>query len=87
MGRRWRVPEAKPGELLARFGRQSRWDSPEIVYAWGAGGASKPDSRILSTALEEAPVYDGRSLCDELERRGYDLTTLRFSIRVKEPRP
>lgn len=81
--RRWRTPEAKPGQLLARYGRADRYSRPSIVYAWGAGGAAKPDSRILCAALEEIAVCDGRSLADELERRGYDLTTLRFSIQRK----
>lgn len=74
------VPKAKPGQLLARYGRASRGQDLEICYAWGGRGADSPDARILSNALEEVPVFGGRSLSEELTRRGYDITTLRFSI-------
>lgn len=82
--KRYRVPSAKPGQLIARFGKVDSYNDPSIVYAWGSEGASKPDSRLLSEALERAPVYDGRSLVEELEARGYDLTTLKFSIQMKQ---
>jgi hypothetical protein len=84
--KRYRVPQAKPGQLLALFGRAYRQDTPDLVYSWGGSGASKPDSRILMRAIEEVPVFDGRSLREELTARGYDITTLRFSIqRHAEP--
>jgi hypothetical protein len=79
MRKRWRVVRAKHGELRASYGRGEYGSDIDIQYAWG-GGASKPDARILCNALEEYPVYDGRSLVKELEARGYDIATLRFSI-------
>jgi hypothetical protein len=74
------TPVARSSQLLARWGRAERGDAPSIVYAWGAAGACKADSRILMAALEEAPVYEGLSLVSELKARGYDLTTIKFSI-------
>lgn len=74
---------ANPGELKAAFGRDES-GGLDIQYAWGGHGAQKPDARVLCNAIEEAKVFDGRSLSQELERRGYDLTTLRFSIRMKD---
>lgn len=84
MSRRFREPVAKPGELIAAYGRVD--GELQIGYAWGGAGASKPDSRILMRALEDLPVYEGKTLAEELKARGYDLTTLRFSIRL-EPTP
>lgn len=80
----YRTPHAKPGELKSGWGKAGG-SQPAINYAWGGGGADGPDARIVCNALEEAPVYGGRSLVEELEQRGYDLTTLKFSIRLKKP--
>lgn len=81
--KRWRTPTAKPGELKAAYGRVD--GELDLGYAWGGSGAEKSDSRILMRALEENNVYDGKSLRQELEERGYDITTLRFSIQKKAP--
>lgn len=84
--RRWRELQAKPGQLRAGYGKV-RGDSPDLLYAWGAGGASKSDGRLVCAALEEVPVFEGRALREELEVRGYDITTLRFSIQLKALSP
>lgn len=84
--KRWRTPIAKPGELIARYGK-ARGDAPDLLYSWGGSGATKSDSRIIMSALEEADVFRGRSLREELESRGYDIETLRFSVMLKEPPP
>lgn len=83
--KRTRVPKPKPGVLEAMWGKPSRGDDASIVYVHGGGGSSKPDGRILCNAIEGLHVCDGKSLAQELEARGYDLTTLRFSIRMKRP--
>lgn len=79
--RRYRVVSAKRGELKAAFGRDD-CGNISIQYAWGGGGAQKPDARILCNALEENKVFGGQTLAQELEARGYDLTTLRFTIQL-----
>lgn len=79
--KRWRTPTAKPGELKAQYGRVD--GSLDIAYCWGGGGAQSPDGRILSNALEGAHIHGGKTLCEELIARGYDITTLRFSIQQK----
>lgn len=76
--------KAKPGELIARWGRTDRFAEPSIVYAWGGDGAEKPDCRILSNSIEGEIGNYADGLAMELERRGYDLTTLRFSIKQKQ---
>jgi hypothetical protein len=96
MAKRWRTPKAKPGELVARWGTVE--GSTDICYAWG-DGINKSDSHLLHSVLStprtrlnwdaEFPAsrfnatVDEPSLLAELEARGYDLTTLRFSVRKK----
>ena len=72
--------KAKPGELKAGWNARER----DIGFAWGGDGATKPDSRLLYGALAYKDVFEGKTLVQELEARGYDLTTLRFSIRRKQ---
>ncbi|KAB1068754.1 hypothetical protein [Methylobacterium planeticum] len=73
------IPKPKPGKLYAQYGRPDQHSRPSVVYVYDSRNM-KCDSRVLMTALEEAPVFQGRTLCQELELRGYDITTLRFSI-------
>lgn len=82
--KRFRMVEAKPGELKAAFGRDDvPGNRPDLQYAWGGSGAQKPDARVLSNAFEEVIVFDGKNLRQVLEERGYDITTLKFSIQQK----
>lgn len=79
---------AKPGELKAAFGKGERWDAPAIQYAYGGQGASKPDGRVLAEAIEGMKVFGDKTLAAELAERGYDLSTLKFSIQqTKAPTP
>jgi hypothetical protein len=83
MAKRIMVPVAKPGQLLVKWGRPSRGESPDLMFAWGAEGAAKSDARVLSSAFEECDVFDGQNLRQVLQERGYDITTLKFSIEQK----
>jgi hypothetical protein len=49
------------------------------------GGAKADDAQLLSLALQTMEVYGGHSLLEELHHRGYDLSTFRFSISLREP--
>lgn len=82
---------AKPGELKARWSHSES----DLIFDWGGYGATKPDGALLcgtlcNKRLEEKFPEGGyhyvHSFAEELERRGYDLTTLKFSIRQK-PKP
>lgn len=92
MKNRFRVPTPKAGILEAKFGKAERGDDPSIVYVHGGAGSSRPDSRFLCTWFEGRDVQtgahrfgdEGKSFVQELEARGYDITTLKFSIRLKE---
>jgi hypothetical protein len=90
--RRYRSPTAKPGEIKIAYGKANRYDAPDLCAAWGGAGASKPDARTVMHALTEKRVarafpsmeYEERpSLVEELEARGYDIETLRFTIQLK----
>ena len=88
--RRKRNPmvRARSGEIVGAWGRAGdvgRGETADLQYAWGGAGAAKSDARILCQALEELPLLSGQTLRQELAERGYDLTTLRFTIRMKDP--
>lgn len=95
--KRYRRRNAKPGQLLAYFGKLPG-DNPDIVYAWGGDGATKRHGNLMhylfgtprvellhgdAAKKEGHPWRFGKSLLQELEAAGCDLTTLRFSIEMK----
>jgi len=82
MKKRFQLVRAKPGTLIAKFGRAEgeRGEQASVCYAWGGEGASKADARILSQALEANKVFEDCTLVEELKKRGYDITTMKFSI-------
>ena len=91
MTKRLRTPKAKPGQLVVAWGKVDRYSDPSLVYAF-PDRDGKCDSRVVCDALEGkryrpallAPGYTVmKSLAEELEARGYDLTTLRLTISKK----
>lgn len=87
--KRWRIPKQKPNTLEAKWAKPDKWSNPDLTYVWGAGCASA-DAHLLHNVLtgERYPhplngTKPDASLTAELEKRGYDLTTLRFSIQKK----
>lgn len=90
--RRYRTPTAKPGEVRIAYGKADRHSEPDICAAWGGQGADKSDARMVMHAMTEKrmgytfPTMETEqrpSLIEELEARGYDIATLRFSIMRK----
>lgn len=74
-----------------KWGKMPR-DAPEMCYSWGEG-ASKRDMILLhvNIASQKPDPFAERpfskmlpSLLDELEARGYDLTTFKLSVRKKQ---
>lgn len=85
--KRYRVRIAKPGRLEAYFGKSEDGDI-DIVYSHGGGGASRSDARLLChffEVLKYKLFEDDLSLLGHLKQRGYDVTTLRFSIEQSIP--
>lgn len=95
--KKFRAPRAKPGQLKMQWG-QLPGDNPDMCFCWG-DGCSKRDGNLLHYMLaskrqrvvygEEkdknggSPVVFDKSFLEELEARGYDLTTFKFSIQKK----
>ena len=80
--------KASDGQLRMFYGRLPGDSAPDVCFAWGAG-CSKRDGALLHAILgsERPPIFHGEpwqpSLIDLLRDRGYDLSTLEFSIRKK----
>jgi len=91
--RRYRTPTAKPGEIKIVYGKADRHSRPDLCVAWGEGTDMKCTGRLIMNAITEKPLrhkFPGggteytTSLVDELEARGFDITTLRITIQKKE---
>jgi hypothetical protein len=90
--KRLRKPKLEDGELRMYWGREPR-DVPEIMLAWQGDSGMKRDANLLHYILctkKPKVRIDGvdwsqmePSLIEELHSRGYDLTTLKFSIKKK----
>lgn len=78
-----RIPyiEARPRTLKVAWGRWDRYNGPSLVYAHGGYGASSADSRLFMHLLEGKSQI--KNLISILDKRGYDSTTLKFSISLK----
>ena len=76
--RRLPIPKYKPGILYAVWGRVERGDTPDICAV-----GQRNDCGMFLNKFGFEKGFGGMTLREELESRGYDLTTLRFSIRKK----
>lgn len=82
MSKRYRAPKVKPGEIKVKWGRiPGESTNPELCYYWGEG-VSKRDINLLHYTFNNLKSRDGglEPLLAELEARGYDTTTFKFSI-------
>jgi hypothetical protein len=82
-------PKLKDGELRLYWGRDSRGEPPEVMLAYQGDSKMKQDLNLLHNAIftkhvdpHVTPLFSKMrpSLIEELVERGYDLTTLTFSI-------
>jgi hypothetical protein len=67
------------GWLTAYWGRESRGAKKDLVF----GSPCRPDGHLLYGAFAFIEVGHGKTLVQELEARGYDITTLQFSVKRK----
>lgn len=65
-----------------RFDLAVYWSTRERALVYDGVKAS---GGMLAYAFESTPTLHAASLVKDLEERGYDLTTLVFSIRKKQP--
>jgi hypothetical protein len=86
--KRLRKPKLKEGELRAYWGRLPH-ESPDVVLAWQGAPSMRGDVHLLHQALcarhpdpFAKPLFSKMepSFVEELKARGYDITTLKFSI-------
>ncbi len=81
MKKRFKTPKAKDGELLVKGQYGGECD---LFYCWPKNDESMVwDCKLIMIALQRNVVFRGSTLIEELERRGYDITTLKFSIQKK----
>lgn len=79
--KRFRTPVAKENELLVKYGKE--YGDEDLFYCYPENECGmKRDSKMMMIAFERTVLFqeDGRTLRQELEARGYDITTLKFSI-------
>ena len=62
----------KPNRLLAKWSQKEK----ALLYFF----PQKSDGGMLASAFEQDKLLLGKTLVQELELRGYDITTLRFHI-------
>lgn len=77
---RGRMPSPKPGQLQVGWACEDRFVNPELHFCYGGGGATSRDNHMLINAFHLAKTASGKCLVEELVDRGYDLSTLKFSI-------
>lgn len=89
--KRFGQPRKQDGVLKCAYGNLR--GELDLIYSWGAG-VPKADSKLLHWAFagKRLSIMDGRTLdpsfIEELEKRGYDITTFKFSIKLKQqPNP
>lgn len=90
--KRLRRPKLKDGELRVYWGMPDRHDSPDVVLAWQGDSMMKRDAALLHYHLcsrhpdpHKHPIFSVMqpSLIEDLQARGYDITTIKFSIMKK----
>lgn len=80
MRKRFRTPAAKEGELLVKYGQQ--YGEHDLFYCYPANECGmRADSRLLVAAFESVAIHDGKTLRTLLEERGYDITTLKLTVK------
>ncbi len=79
--KRYKIPKAKDGELLVKYGHDG--GEEDLFYCYPENNHEmRCDSKILMWAFERPmSLLDDKTLRQELGLRGYDITTLKFSIK------
>lgn len=73
--------DAKPRTLKIAWGKLDVFSYPGLVYAHGGDGTSGRDVHMLMSIFEDSMREP--NLVSILKERGYDITTLKFSIALK----
>lgn len=85
-----RRPKLKQGQLRVYFGKDDDGEGHDVCFSWGAG-CSKRDSALLhyhfATDRLDWQQRLEPSLIKQLEARGYDISTISFTIQKKAQQP
>lgn len=76
--KRYRAPKAKPHELLVQYGKA--FGDLDLYFCHGGGAATSRDAKLFMMAFERDLGW-GKTLRQELVERGYDITTLKLTVR------
>ena len=92
--KRVRTPTPKENTLTVSWGRTDPFAAPSLVYTY-PNRSIKCDARVAMDALEGprdgytfedfGKLKEKPSFIQELEERGYDISTLKFTIQKKVP--
>lgn len=85
MTKRWRAVTPKEDQLKVAYGRDPDSKDVELQYCWGPNeGGGKRAVNMMIHHWNHLKGHDGKSFIEELEARGYDITTLKFTIEKKK---
>lgn len=94
--KRLRRPKLKDGELRIYWGRDPHDKTPDVMLAWQGDRSMKADTNLLHYVMCSKrpdpfarPLFSKMepSFIEELQSRGYDITTIKFSIMKKKDTP
>lgn len=85
--KRYRRPKVKAGEIKAQYGNDDEGYKDWVIYF--GDDVPRCDRALIMNNLygKNYSVLDGKStpsLAEELESRGYDISTFKFSISKKD---
>ena len=75
--KRLRAPTMQDNTL--KLGYANVDGTPDIVTCWG-NGCGRADSRLIMHTFCIAEIH-GKTLVDHFKERGYDISTIKFSIK------
>ena len=83
--KRYRAPKVVEGQIKMQMGKT--YGDVDMCIFYGDNVPRCDRALVMNAICSDTLTWDSKtkpSLMDELERRGYDLNTLRFSIEPKE---
>lgn len=80
------TPRAREGQVKLQWGKLAECE-PNLVACWGPGAGSSDADLLVGVVTSRSFSPDSaqwnRSFKDELERRGFDIRTLKISVEKK----
>ena len=76
---RGRMPSPKTGQIKVAWATE-RGDRPSHQFCWKGDPLMKRDVNLIMSHFATTPTIMGTTFLKELKARGYDMSTLKFSI-------